>query len=127
MSLFHKQVVKGIPELRHAMECEDCEQVKQARRSFPSGASRRASARLQLVHMDLCGPLSEKSLGENRYFYLLINDYSMWSWVFFLKEKSEALMKFKYFYTMVERQSGEKLKVIRSNHGGEFSSHEFEE
>lgn len=37
--------------------------------------------------MDLCGPMSVNSLGDNKYFYLIVDDYSMWCWVYFLKSR----------------------------------------
>ena len=46
-------------------------------------------------------------------------------WVFFLKEKSEAFQKFKTFKILVENEIGKKLKCLRSNNGGEFTSKEF--
>lgn len=59
-------------------------------------------------------PMSEASLGENKYFFLLVDDFSRWSWVYFLKNKSEALQQFKNFHILIERQTGRKLKVARS-------------
>lgn len=86
--LSRKKMVKGILVLKEEAQCEGCVMAKQARSPFPSGMSRRASSCLELVHMDLCGPMSEESLGGNRYFYLFVDDYSRWCWVFFIKNKS---------------------------------------
>lgn len=70
-------------------------------------------------------PMSEASLGENKYFFLLVDDFSRWSWVYFLKNKSEALQQFKNFHILIKRQTGRKLKVARSYIGGEFMLLEF--
>lgn len=70
--------------------------------------------------------MSEESLRGNRYFNLLIDDHSKWSWVFFTKNKSEAFGKFQDFHAIVERQTGMKLKTLRSDQGGEFYSLEFQ-
>ena len=56
---------------------------------------------------------------------LVINDYSRLAWVAFLKEKSEALEKFKTFKAMSENQTGKRLKEVRSDRGGEFCSRDF--
>lgn len=56
---------------------------------------------------------------------LLIYDYSRMTWVTFLKEKIEALDKFKAFKVMVENEMDIKIKCLRSNRGGEFTSNEF--
>jgi len=81
---------------------------------------------LELVHTDLCGPAKIRSVQGDRYFMLLIDDYSWMMWVAFLKEKIEALDKFKVFKVMVENEIGEKLKCLRSDKGREFTSHEFD-
>jgi len=53
---------------------------------------------------------------------LVIDDYSRMIWVAFLKEKSEAFAKFKIFKALTENQTGRKVKAIRFDRGGEFSS-----
>lgn len=121
-----KNMVTGMANVKHAPPCEHCVVSKQTRTSFPSGMSRRASSCLQLVHIDLCGPMSEVSLGNNKYFFLIVDDYSRWCWVYFLKCKFEAFHHFKLFHAMVERQTGKKLKAVRSDRGGEFTSLEFQ-
>lgn len=76
--------------------------------------------------MDLCGPMSEESVGGNKYFYLLMDDYSMWCRVYFINNKSEVFEKFQAFHALVERQTGLKLKTLRIDRGGEFCSSEFQ-
>jgi hypothetical protein len=58
---------------------------------------------------------------------LIIDDYSRLTWVAFLKEKSEAFEKFKVFKALTENQTGKRLKAVRSDRGGEFSSRDFKE
>lgn len=97
---------------------------KQSRNSFPSGQSWRASNVLELLHADLCGPKTE-SLGGSKYFLLLTDDYCRWSWVYFLKFKSEAFETCKKFKVLVEKHSGRYIKTLRTDLGGEFCSDEF--
>lgn len=59
------------------------------------------------------------------YFYLLVDDYSIWCSVYFIKNKFEAFAKFQSFHALMERQTGIKLKAVRSDRGREFSSNEF--
>ena len=66
------------------------------------------------------------SEGKNWYFITFIDDYTRMTWVYFLKERSEALEVFKKFKAMVENQSNRKIKVLRSDQGGEYISKEFE-
>lgn len=127
--LVQKKLVYGMPELKHESHyeshCEECVMSKQARSSFPSVKPRRTTACLELVHMDLCGPMSVDPLGGSKYFLLIIDDYSRKCWVFFLKSKGEAFKNFKKFHMLVERQTGRKLMTLRSYRGGEFTSHVF--
>jgi transposase InsO family protein len=58
---------------------------------------------------------------------LIIDDYSRLTWVAFLKEKSEAFEKFKIFKALTENQTNNRLKVVRSYKGGEFTSSDFKE
>ena len=65
------------------------------------------------------------SLSKNLYFLLFIDDFSRMTWVYFLKEKSQAFSVFKEFKALVETQSGFKLKVLRIDNGGEYTSGAF--
>jgi transposase InsO family protein len=58
---------------------------------------------------------------------LIIDDYSRLTWVAFLKEKDESFEKFKIFKDLTENQTGNRLKEVRSNKGGEFMSSDFKE
>jgi len=108
-----------------AHTCGSCELGKQHRQPFPKGISKRATHKLELVHSDICGPMSTASLSNNMYFILFIDDFSRMTWVYFLKTKSQALLMFKNFKSMAETQSGQKIKVLRTDNGGEYISKEF--
>ena len=66
-----------------------------------------------------------KSIGGSCYFLTFIDDYNRKNWVYFLKQKSETFVKFKEFKALVEKQSDRKIKVLRSNRGGEYDSKAF--
>ena len=55
---------------------------------------------------------------------LLIDDYTRMTWVTFLKEKSKSFENFKIFKPMVENEANQKIKCLRSDNGGEFTSNE---
>ncbi|RVX19280.1 Retrovirus-related Pol polyprotein from transposon TNT 1-94 [Vitis vinifera] len=119
-------IVKDMPEITvNAQTCESCELRKQHRKSFPQNMSKRATHKLELVHSDICEPMSTASLSNNVYFALFIDDLSRMTWVYFLKTKSQVLSVFKSFKKMVETQSGQKVKVLRTDNGGEYTSKEF--
>jgi transposase InsO family protein len=119
-------MVKNISHIDHSDKlCEGCVLGKHPRNFFPKEASYRAKKVLDLVHTDICGPITPNSLGKYRYFIIFIYDFSRRTWVYFLKEKSEVFFVFKKFKVLVENLSGECIKTLRSNRGGEFTSKEF--
>ena len=78
------------------------------------------------MHSDLCGKMNEKSLSGAEYFLSFIDDKTRYVWVYFLKSKDQVFEKFLEWKTMVEKSTGRKLKAIRTDNGGEFTSKEFE-
>ncbi|MCO5548048.1 hypothetical protein L7F22_001504 [Adiantum nelumboides] len=120
---FKDGLVTGLPEVgipKHP--CTSCIKGKQHWDLIPKKASRRASHQLELLHMDLCGPMRQVSLGGSEYFFLVIDDFSRMTWVHFLKHKSDVFVTFKEWMTMVELESGPRVKTIRADKGGEFTS-----
>ena len=72
-------------------------------KSFPKGMSWRASVFLELIHTDIFGPMKTLSLGNERYFLIFNDDLQRMTWVYFLKEKSEAFATIKKFKALVEK------------------------
>ena len=105
--------------------CEGCALGKNHRLPFPKGVAWRAKEPLELVHTDVCGPMSINSNGGNRYFILFIDDFTRMTWVYFLKQKSEVFEVFRKFKLFVENQSGRTIKVLRSDNGKEYTSNQF--
>ncbi|PKA47383.1 Retrovirus-related Pol polyprotein from transposon TNT 1-94 [Apostasia shenzhenica] len=123
-----KNLVEGLPEIEVEQRiCEPCVFGKHARNPFPQQGSWKAKQPLQLIHTDLCGKMSTESLGNCFYFLTFIDDYSRYTWVYFLKSKSESFKYFKEFKALVEKMSGFKIQNLRSDRGGEFNSFEFNE
>jgi hypothetical protein len=89
--------------------------------SFPE----RASDLLELIHTDVCGPMSTTTIGGYQYFITFTNDLSRYDYVYLMKHKSETFEKFKKFQSEVENQCGKKVKTLQSDRGGEYLSHEF--
>ena len=80
---------------------------------------------MDLIHTDLWGPTKRKGLDGEKYFILLIDDYIRMTWVCLLKRKSEAYGCFKTFKELVENEKRSRIKCLRSENGGEFTSDEF--
>ena len=100
--------------------CVHCLAGKQKRVSFHSHPPLRKSELLELVHSDLCGPFKVKSKGGALYFVTFIDDHSPKIWVYPLKSKDQVFDMFKQFQALSERQTGKKLKCIRTDNGGEY-------
>ena len=81
---------------------------------------RRAQDLLELVHSDVCGPMSIQARGGYEYFITFTNDYSKFDYVYLMKRKSEIFEKFKEFRAEVENQLGKRIKAIQSYQDGEY-------
>ena len=92
--------------------------------SFPS-SDNKAKGILDIVHSDVCGPMTSTSLRGHVHYVSFIDDYSRKTWIYFLKGKNEVFSKFKEFKALVENLSKKKIKIFKSNNGGEFTSGEF--
>jgi hypothetical protein len=80
---------------------------------------------LELIHSDVCGPIPSTSLSGYVYYVSFIDDYSLKTWVYFLKSKYEVFEKFKEFKALIENLSERKIKILRSDNGGEYTSKDF--
>lgn len=121
-------MVIGIPQIKKTDEPEkyvDCLVGKQHRESVPKKSLWRASRRLQLIHSDLCGPISPASNSDKKYFLTFIDDHSRKVWIYFLSHKSETFDFFTKFKSQVERETGEALVCLRTDRRGEYLSNEF--
>ena len=95
-------LVTGLPQFRNPDEkCDHCIAGKHSRKPF-STSTHRASNVLELIHMDICGPINPHTLGGKRYFFLIVDDFSRCMWIALLKEKSEAFEQFKKFESLVK-------------------------
>lgn len=121
-------MVIGIPHLKTTDEsgkCVSCLVGKQHRESIPKKSMWRSSRRLQLIHSDLCGPISPASNSDTIYILTFIDDYSINVWIYFLSNKSETFVLFTRFKSQVEKKTREALACLRTDRGGEFLSNEF--
>jgi transposase InsO family protein len=126
--LGREEMVRGLPSIDQVDQmCEDCILAKQKRAPFPQAAKYRAQEELELVHGDLCGPISPSTPTGNVYFLLLVDDMSRFMWLTLLRSKADAPAAIMAFQARVERECGKKLKVLRTDNGGEFTSVEFGE
>ena len=117
-----------LPKMKEAKLdfCEDCVLGKQSKVSFSTTPRAKKMEKLELVHTDLWGPAQVNSMAGSQYFLTFIDDATHFVWTYFLKHKSDVFEKFKEWRSLVENESGCKLKCLRSDNGGEFCSKEFD-
>lgn len=124
--MINKELVVGIPKLNVEKEtCISCYLGKQTRQSFPQSTEYRASHPLELVHGDLCGPITPATPGHKRYLFVLIDDCTRYMWTKLLERKSEVFDEFRTFKTLAEQETRAEVKTFRNDRGGEFMSQEF--
>lgn len=105
--------------------CEVCAKGKQTRQKFTASTTE-CHEKLELIHSDLAGPMENVSYGGAKYMLTFIDDFSKMAFVYFLKEKSMVLDTFVEFKQMVENQTGNKIKIFRTDNGGEYCSRSFD-
>ncbi|KAJ9543926.1 hypothetical protein OSB04_023633 [Centaurea solstitialis] len=116
--------VRGLPSKEFTLDdnCVACLKGRQHKASHKSKTINTISAPLQLLHMDLFGPTNVMSIGKKSYCLVIIDDYSRFTWVFFLRIKDETSGLIKPFVKRVENQVNLRVKVIRSDNGTEFKN-----
>jgi transposase InsO family protein len=119
-------MVEGMPKIKETNKvCEVYSKGKQHRDEMPKKANWRASEKLQLIHSDLCGPITPTTMSNKRYILTFIDDFSRKTWIYLLAEKGETFEKFRHFKTKVEKETGMSIKCLRSDRGGEYTSPNF--
>lgn len=117
-----KEMVQGLPNIISPTgRCEGCLVRKQTWKPYADHTNFRAKKRLELIHGDLCGPISPPTPAGNRYFFVLVDDFSRVMWIYLLQTKDQTLGMFKKFRAMVEAETGERIRVLQSDRGGGIS------
>jgi hypothetical protein len=108
----------------HEGICKGCALGKNTKKPFPS-SNNRSKEILDLIHSDVCSPMPVKSLGGSLYYVIFIDDYSRKTWLYLLKTKDEVFNKFQEFKAEIENLTNKKIKTLRTDNGGEYTSKEF--
>ena len=120
-----RNMVTGLPML-HVDHDGVCALGKNTKGSFPKSESK-SKGILDLVHSDSCGLITVTSLGGYNYYVTFIDYHSQKTWIYFLKtkESKEVLDKFKEFKAQVENLLGRRIKILRLDNSGEYTSTKF--
>nr|GFB50090.1 hypothetical protein [Tanacetum cinerariifolium] len=122
--LARNDLVSGLPKLKYHKEhlCPSCEQGKSKRVSHPPKPIPNSRQRLHLLHMDLCGPLRIASINEKRYVLVIVDDYSRYTWVHFLRSKDEAPEVIITFLKRITVLLQSPVITIRTDNDTEFKN-----
>ncbi|GJY71310.1 putative ribonuclease H-like domain-containing protein [Tanacetum coccineum] len=123
--LVKDNLVRGLPPklFKNDHTCVACCKGKQHKATYKAiTAVSSISEPLQLLHMDLFGPTSIRSIDHKYYCLVITDDYSRFCWVFFLETKDETYPILKDFISLVENQLNKKVKAIRCDNGTEFKN-----
>ncbi|RVW35263.1 Copia protein [Vitis vinifera] len=110
MKVANNEVIKGIPKLGKPSNpiCGPCQKGKQTRSTHKRVDEILTSKPLELLHMDLMGPMRTESLGGKKYILVMVDDYSRYAWVAFLRDKREAFINFKDIGLKIQNEKGIK-------------------
>nr|GEW79964.1 putative ribonuclease H-like domain-containing protein [Tanacetum cinerariifolium] len=118
-------LVRGLPSkvFQNNHTCVACNKGKQHKASYKAIPSISLITKpIHLLYMDLFGPTSVWSINNKYYCLVIIDEYTGFSWVYFLEHKSETFFILKFFITLVENQFNHKVKAIRCDNGTEFKN-----
>ncbi|GJU29654.1 putative ribonuclease H-like domain-containing protein [Tanacetum coccineum] len=124
--LVRGNIVRGLPSklFENDHTCVACQKGKQHKASCKTKLVSSISQPLQILHMDLFGPTSVRSINHKTYCLIVTDDYSRFSWVFFLVTNDETSGILKTFIISIENQINHKVKIIRCDNGTVFKNND---
>nr|GFA88929.1 hypothetical protein [Tanacetum cinerariifolium] len=120
--LLKNDIVVGLPKVKFVKDhlCSSCELEKAKRKSFHTKLTPSSKRRLQLLHMDLCGPMRVASINGKRYVLVIVDDYSRYTWTYFLRSKVDTPEVLIDFLRLVQRGLQAQVGVVRTDKGTKF-------
>lgn len=113
------KLVRNLPNLKLASNdlCDACQKGIFYKTSFKVRNFISTSMYLELLHIDLFGPIKITSVNGKKYRLVIIDDYSKWTWVKFLKQKDESHYMFTTFCSQVQNKKGLTIVKVINDHG----------
>ncbi|GJV95279.1 retrovirus-related pol polyprotein from transposon TNT 1-94 [Tanacetum coccineum] len=115
-------IVKGLPKLKYTKDhlCSTCQMGKIKKESHPHKPETSTNEKLQMLHMDLCGPMLVEIINKKRYIIVIIDDYSHFTWVKFLRTKDEAPEIIIKILKQAQVSLNATVRYLRTDNGIEF-------
>jgi len=131
MDIWHRRLarfkidkLKGkLPPINLNNKCKICIKSKLKNKPYPL-ATNKSNSPFELIHMDLVGPITD-SLYGNKYFLTILDDYSRFTWVYFMKNKSQTFNLFCTWYNQILNIYNKNIQNIRTDNGTKFTSLNF--
>ncbi|GJV93494.1 retrovirus-related pol polyprotein from transposon TNT 1-94 [Tanacetum coccineum] len=117
-------LVDGLPKFKYGKDhlCSACERGKSKKASHPPKLVLSDYSKLELLHMDLCGPMRVASINGKKYILVTMDDFTRYTWVYFLRSKDETPEIIKKFITQAQLNYKAKVCKIRTDNGTEFKN-----
>ncbi|GJS43980.1 retrovirus-related pol polyprotein from transposon TNT 1-94 [Tanacetum coccineum] len=117
-------LVDGLPKFKYGKDhlCSACERGKSKKASHPPKLIPSDYSKLELLHMDLCGPMRVASVNGKKYILVIVDDFSRFTWVYFLRSKDETPEIIKKFIAQAQLNYKAKVCKIRTDNGTEFKN-----
>nr|GEV24098.1 retrovirus-related Pol polyprotein from transposon TNT 1-94 [Tanacetum cinerariifolium] len=120
--LSKNDIVVGLPKLKFVKDqlCSSCELRKAKRKPFQMKTTPSSKRRLQLLHMDLCGPMRVESNNGKKYVLIIVDDYSRYTWTHFLRSKDKTPEVLIDFLRLVQRGLHAQVRIVQTDKGTKF-------
>ncbi|GKF01783.1 retrovirus-related pol polyprotein from transposon TNT 1-94 [Tanacetum coccineum] len=120
--LSKNNIMIGLPKLKFIKDhlCFSCELGKAKRKSFQTKTTPSSKRRLQLLHMDLCGPMQVESINGKKYVLVIVDDYSKYTWTHFLRSKDETPEVLIDFLKLFQKGLHAQVRIVRTDKGMKF-------
>ena len=122
--LIKHDLVRGLKDVTFEKDklCSACQARKQVGNTHPKKSMMSTSTTFELLHMDLFGPTTYTSTGGNKYGFVIMDDFTRYTWVFFLVHKSDVFATFKTFIKRIHNAFKRTIKKVRSDNKSELKN-----
>ena len=122
--LVKHDLVRGLKDVVFEKDklCSSCQAGKQVENTHPKKSIMNISKAFELLHMNLFGPTQYTGISGNKYGFTIVDDYTRYTWTFFLVDKSDVFATFKSFVKGIHNEFEITIKRVRSDNGSEFKN-----